>query len=129
MDKDGILHEISQNADWQPRPRQKAVLDAAKQPGVKRTITAICKEARVTPRTFYNWLGNESGFRDAWNEIWVTSIDDHMPSVVAAQVGRALDGSTRAAEYLTTLSGKMIRKVDIAGGNQIVVVGIDLSRL
>ena len=61
---------MSENvAEWKPKPKQRKVLEAAMKPGINRTITAVCEEATVTPRTFYRWLDIPE-FREAWNDVW-----------------------------------------------------------
>ena len=98
---------------WKPKPKQKKLLEAAQTPGLKRTISAICEEAGIVTKTFYNWLEKDEGFRDAWLSVWEWQIDRYMPSVVAAQVKKAQGGSTQAARYLSDVSGKMVKKVDL----------------
>jgi len=93
---------------WKPTPKQNKLLQAAQTPGNKYTITAMCEKAGITRDTFYRWRKEDDNFRDAWNEIWYWSIEQHMPSIVAAQVEKAMSGDTHAANYLTNLSAKMI---------------------
>ena len=103
---------------WYPKPKQKRFLEAATTPGVGRTITAMCQEAHIVPKTYYNWLEKDEGFRDAWMKLWEFQIDRYLPSVVAAQIHKAQDGHTGAARFLGDLSGKMSRKVDVTSGGQ-----------
>ncbi len=98
---------------WKPKPKQKKLLEAAQTPGLKRTISAICKEAGIVAKTFYNWLEKDEDFRNAWHSVWEWQIDRYMPSVVSAQVKKAQDGSTQAARYLSDVSGKMVKKLDV----------------
>ena len=111
---------------WKPKPKQKKVLEAAQKPDFNRTITAICEEAEIQRQTFYTWIKKDEDFRKAWNEVWKWGIDRYMPGMVAAQVKKALQGDTYAVKYLSELSGRMIRNVDITSeGKRIFKVSID----
>lgn len=110
---------------WIPTPKQRAMLDAAKSPGLNRTIVSIAEQANIAPKTFYSWIKHDPDFRAAWNDIWAVSIDDNMPGIVAAQMDKALAGSTRAADYLTNLAGKMIKRVDVTTGGE-PIIGIEI---
>ena len=107
---------------WKPRGKKKKLLEVAQIPGLNRTLTALCKEAGVSRTSFYNWVEKDEDFRSAWNTVWELAIDKYMPSVVAAQVKEAQDGSTPAAKYLSELSGKMKREIDVNLGGDITVV-------
>ena len=111
--------------EWSPTPKQRAVLEAAMTPGVDRTITAICEEAGIVRKTLYNWFKKDADFVNAWNTVWETAIYRYMPSVVAGQHKKALQGNTAAARFIAELGGKMIRKVDITSdGEKIRFVGV-----
>lgn len=111
------------NPDWKPKPSQKRMLKAATTPGIKRTITAMCDEARIGRNTFYRWLEKDADFKHAWDTIWYIAIDQYMPSIVAGQIDKAIkERDTQAAKYLADLSGKMIKKVDhTSGGDKIKI--------
>ena len=111
---------------WTPTPKQKAVFEAAQSPD-NRTITAICKRAKVDRKTLWRWWEGDEEFRKAWNDLWKFQIDRHMNPMVAGQVKKALAGNTRAFEAVVTLGGKMVRKVDVTSAGE-PLKGIDEER-
>lgn len=112
---------------WHPKPKQRKVLEAALTPEYNRTITAICEEAGIKRQTFYNWIKKDEKFREAWNKVWEWSIDRYMPGMVSAQVKKALTGDTAAAKYLSELSGRMVKNVDIKSGGEIIKAYVGIS--
>ena len=102
--------------EWKPKPKQKKVLEAAMTPGLNRTITAICKEAEVSTRSFYNWLGKDEDFKEAWNTVWEWQIDRYMPSIVSAQVKEAQDGVRMLAK--DKLEGATEYAIQLAEGTE-----------
>ncbi len=50
-----------------------------------------------------------------------------MPGMVAAQVKKALQGDTQAVKYLSELSGRMVRNVDIKSGGEILKAYVGIS--
>jgi len=102
-------------------PKQRKVLDVAVIPGLKKTITAICEEAKTSRKSFYRWYRTSKTFRKAWDELWDFQINQYLPSVVAAQIDRALKGYTPAARLLFEISGRMKPKVDGPENVEIVV--------
>jgi hypothetical protein len=112
---------------WKPRPKQKKLLEAAQVPELNRTVTAICDEAGIKRNTFYTWIKKDEDFRNAWNEVWEWAIDRHMPSVVAAQLKKAQGGDTYAARYLSDLSGRMIRNIDVKSGGEVLKAYVGIS--
>ena len=112
------MYKNRKDGEWYPKPKQKRLLEAAITPGVDKTITAMCKEAHVAVKSYYNWYSKDEGFRKAWQKIWEVGIDRYMPSIVAAQVKKAHDGSTLAARFLADLSGRMQKKIDVTSGGQ-----------
>lgn len=91
--------------DWKPKPRQLAVMECAKQAGLKRNIEAITTEAGVPKRTFYNWLRDDPCFVRAWEAVWRESVTRHLPGVVSAMIHAAQEGDTRAAKIVLDISG------------------------
>lgn len=104
---------------WIPRPQQAKVLEAALEaPGGKgRTILETCKEAGVPPRTFYNWMRDDPGFKAAWNQLHRQALSRCLPGVAAAQIHKALEGDTRAAELVFKAAGQLSSKVELAGAH------------
>ena len=70
----------------------------------------MAEKAKIRTNTFYTWLKKDEDFKNAWNEVWYWAIDRYMPSVVAAQLKKAQGGDTKAARYLSDLSGKMVQR-------------------
>lgn len=94
---------------WMPTPKQAAVLEAAQEAGLNRTITAICDTAGVTRKSFYQWLKDED-FQTAWRSVWQDALGRHLPGVVAAQVAKALEGDTPAARLVADLAGVTLNR-------------------
>jgi hypothetical protein len=99
--------------EWRPRPKQRAVLDAAMEVGTERTIVAVCREAQVDRKTFYRWLDIDPGFKAAWEEVWHGSIRRHLPGVISAMVDRAQSGDVQAARLLADIYGLTKQKIEI----------------
>ena len=129
-DGKGRVIDVAQTGtEWKPNRRQKKVLDAAQEAGVNRTITKVCEEAGVPRRTFYNWLTNE-GFARAWDEVWRRAIVRHMPSIVAAMLGKAGKGDVSAARLLADMAGILKQQVDITtGGEKLAAVTVYLPEM
>ena len=51
--------------DWIPNPKQSAVLEAAQEAGLNRSISAICEVAGVDRKSFYNWMKKDDEFKAA----------------------------------------------------------------
>lgn len=98
--------------EWHPTPKQAAVLEAAQEAGLNRSIVALCEAAHVDRKSFYRWLKDVPEFKAAWEEIWTHSIRRHLPGIVAAQVAKALDGDTPAARLLADLAGVLTTRMD-----------------
>ncbi len=97
---------MPQNAtDWTPTPKQAAVLEAAQEAGLNRSISAICEAAAVDRKSFYRWLKADPDFKSAWEELWQGSIRRQMNGVVAAMIARALVGDVPAARLVADLAG------------------------
>lgn len=122
-----IYTKLHKMTDWKPKPKQKKLLEAAQTPGLNRTIFAMCKEAGIVTKTFYNWYEKDEDFKKAWLSVWEWQIDKYMPSVVAAQVKEAQGGSTQAARYLSDVSGKMVKRVDLTGKIEILKGYVNVS--
>ena len=90
--------------------KQRDVINTAMEPGIERTITAVCDAARVSRDTFYRWLRDSPEFRDAWENAWHGAIRRHLPGVVAAMIDRALAGDVKAARLVADLAGVITRE-------------------
>jgi len=106
---------------WKPRPTQRRVLEAAQAAGVNRTITAVCEEAKISRRAFYNWLDKDPDFADAWDNVWRRSITRHYPSIIAAQIQKARAGDTAAARLVTEIGGNIKQVVKNEGKVEVLV--------
>ena len=100
---------------WRPKPKQRAVLEAAQKAGIDRSITAVCEDAGVPRTTFYRWLDNDAGFGAAWNGVWHGAIERHMPTIVSAMIMKARKGDTAAARLIAELAGVMKQVVEHQG--------------
>ena len=108
---------------WTPTPKQAGVLEAAKEAGLKRTITAITEAGGVSRKTFYRWIDDDPGFADAWYSIWRGAIERHLPGAIAALVHQAQSGDVAAIRLMCDLAGVLIRRSEVAGdqGGPVVV--------
>jgi len=97
---------------WTPTPKQAAVLEAAQEAGLNRSIAAICAAAGVDRRGFYRWLEKDPHFKAAWEDIWRSAIRRHLPGVVAAMIAKAQDGDVPAARLIADLAGVMRQRVE-----------------
>lgn len=100
--------------DWRPTPKQRAVLEAATEAGIRRSITAVCNEAGVSRDAFYKWLRDEN-FQRAWDDVWHGAIRRHLPGVVAATIERAQSGDVAAARLIAELAGVFKQKHEHSG--------------
>ncbi len=100
--------------DWIPNPKQSAVLEAAQEAGLNRSISAICEVAGVDRKSFYNWMKKDDEFKAAWEDIWIHSVRRHMPGVVAAVIAKAQDGDVPAARLIADLAGVTRQRIDAA---------------
>ncbi len=91
--------------EWTPTLKQAALLEAAQEAGLNRSITLMCTAAGVDRTSFYRWLRNDPEFAAAWRSVWRDAIGRHLPGVVAAQLAKALDGDTSAARLVADLAG------------------------
>ena len=99
--------------NWTPTPKQAAVLEAAQEAGMGRSISTICETAGVDRSQFYRWMRKDPQFAAAWRTIWHDAIGHHLPGIVAAQVSKALDGDTPAARLLADLAGVLTTRMDV----------------
>lgn len=113
----------AQKGTWLPSKQQAAVLQAAMETGINRTIQAVCKSAHVPRRTFYNWLDDDPDFARAWEYAWKGSIKRHSNSVFSAIAKKAQAGDINAAKLFFDLSGENKQRHVLEGGLEIAVKG------
>ena len=104
-----------EGAPWRPTSQQKAVIEAAGECGLKRTISAVCEEGGVSRFTFYHWLKHDPDFAAVWDKVWYGQVRVHLPGVVAAQIVKAYEGDTAAARLVVDLSGVIKQKLEHSG--------------
>ena len=98
--------------NWVPTPKQAAVLEAAQEAGLNRSISAICESAGVDRTGFYRWLHKDPQFAAAWEDVWHGTIKRHLPGVVAAVIAKAQDGDIPAARLVADLAGVLMTRMD-----------------
>lgn len=100
------------------------------QPGIRRTIEAICQEAGVSRASYYRYL-DDAEFREAWEAAWRGSIRRHLPGVVAAMIERALSGDVKAARLVADMAGAITRQshvsIDVAVRREVERVAAELG--
>lgn len=109
-------------SEWVPTEAQAAVLEAAQEPGFRRTKTAIADQAGVPRTTLHRWLKDDPDFRRAYEDIWRVALKSHMPAIIAAQVEKALEGDTRATEFLAKIAGILKDQLELTGKRGGVVI-------
>lgn len=92
--------------EWTPTDKQLLVLEAAREVGLQRSISAVAIEAGVNRVTIYKWLRDDPEFKAAWGEIPQKLLSNHLPGIYAALVRKALDGDVQAAKLALEVSGK-----------------------
>lgn len=111
--------------------RQRHVVDNAMEPGIRRSIAAVCEAAGVSRDTFYRWLRDDAEFREAWEAAWRGSIRRHLPGVVAAMIERALSGDVKAARLVADMAGVITRQahvsIDVAVRREVERVAAELG--
>jgi len=121
---------MSQNSsDWTPTPKQAAVLEAAQEAGLNRSISMICEAADVDRRGFYRWLEKDAAFKTAWEDIWRGTIKRHLPGVISAVVAKAQDGDIPAARLFADLAGILTTRVEANVQSKVAVDRSDTKAL
>jgi hypothetical protein len=111
--------------DWKPTGKQRAMLEAGAEAGLNRSIKAVCESAGVSRPTFYRWLDHDPDFKTAWEGVWRGAVKRHLPGVVMAQIHRALEGDTRAAEFVAKMAGEWIEKKELTGKDGEPLLGFE----
>lgn len=103
--------------DWRPTTKQRSLLNAASETGLRRSITAVCDESGVSRDSFYRWLRDDASFASAWEEIWHTAIKRELPGVVMAMIERAQSGDVSAGRLIADIAGVIKLKHEVSGAN------------
>jgi hypothetical protein len=108
--------DVPQNpTSWVPTPKQADLLKAAAEPGLKRSIAAICRSARVDRSSFYAWMNGDPGFKAAWSKLWEDMLATHFNAVTAAMLKKAQDGSIGAGRLIAEMKGVLTKRVEVSG--------------
>lgn len=101
--------------------KQRLLIEAALEAGLKRNITALCAEAGIGRVSFYRWMNDDPAFRDAWNGLWRGIVSRHFPTAVAALVEKAQRGDVPASRLMAELLGVLKQQVETTGAQRIEV--------
>lgn len=129
MSKGGVVVVGQKTTDWRPTAKQLDLLIAARKPGLKRSITAICDEAGVHRTRFYDWMRDDPDFKDAWVKIWQDMLDLHTGGLMAAMIQKGLAGNVGAARLVLEIKGLIKKRVEVTGNEGGPVQTLDLSKL
>ena len=91
-------------SDWQPTPKEAALLEAAGKIGLNRGVTAICEEAETSRETYYQ-AQKKLGFRRAWADVARQVMESGSPGVSAAVTQKAIGGDMTAARLHLQATG------------------------
>lgn len=101
--------------------KQRLLIEAALESGLKRNITTLCAEAGVHRSQFYRWMESDDAFRDAWESLWRRMLNRHFPTAVAAIVERAQRGDVPASRLMAELLGVLKQQVEQSGTQRIEI--------
>ena len=102
---------------WKPTIRQLELLElAAQEPGLRRSISALCKKLALPRRTFYHWL-EDPNFKQRWNTLHREMIAQHLPSVTSALIFQAQQGAISAARLIYEVAGELKTRLEVTGEN------------
>ncbi len=116
---DSVSNPVSNSvSNWEPTPKQSALLAAAGKIGLGLTITAVCKKAGVSRERFYQSM-KQPGFVARWNELARQIVQTAVPGAASAMGQKAADGDTTAARLIFQ-AGKLIGSgMDVHIGDRI----------
>ena len=103
------------NRNWTPTKEQAKLMEVALEAGLRCSLSAICKKASVSRRTFYNWLRDDLMFREAWNRLYQDAVSQHLPGVIAAMVFQAQRGNVSASRLIAEIAGVMRTRMEVSG--------------
>lgn len=123
----GLIEELVPG--WIPTPDQAAVFEAAMEPGLGKSLKAICKAAGVAIQKYHSWMRRDPEFSYCWEKLWKRSLDIHLPSVIAAMVCEAQAGNVGAARLIFELVGLVGNAKGWSGSKPQIAMNVDLSNL
>lgn len=101
----GRQNLTSEAVGWKPTDKQLAVLNAAAEVGLLRSISTVAMEAGVSRQAIHGWLNDDPGFKQAWEDIPKTMIGNHMPGVFAALLRKCEMGDVPAIKLACEITG------------------------
>lgn len=101
--------------------KQRLLIEAALEGGLKRNITTLCAEAGVSRSQFYRWMESDDAFRNAWESLWRGIVSRHFPTAVAALVEKAQRGDVSASRLMAELLGVLKQQVETTGAQRIEI--------
>ncbi len=106
------------------KPKQRKLAEMLCDPDNDMTITAICKELKVSRQTFYNWQKNMSF--NGYVEFLIDSFtDSELPRAWKKLVKRAVvDGNIEALKLFFSMKDKYREQIDVKG-NVVFIGGED----
>lgn len=103
------------------KPKQRVLIEAALDAGLKRNITALCAEAGIGRVSFYRWMNDDPVFRETWNGLWRDIVSRHFPTAIAAVSEKAQRGDVSASRLMAELLGVLKQQVETTGAQRIQV--------
>ncbi len=94
--------------EWTPTDKQLLVLEAAREIGLQRSISAVAVETGVSRQTIHKWFREDADFKAAWEDIPQKLLSNHLPGVYAALIRKAIDGDVQAIKLALEVTGKYI---------------------
>lgn len=101
--------------------KQRLLIEAALESGLKRNITALCAEAGVGRVSFYRWMNDDSVFRETWHGLWRDIASRHFPTAIAAVSEKAQRGDVSASRLMAELLGVLKQQVEQSGTQRIEI--------
>ncbi len=106
------------------KPKQRKLAEMLCDPDNDMTITAICKELKVSRQTFYNWQKNMSF--NGYVEFLIDSFtDSELPRAWKTLIKRAVvDGNIEALKLFFSMKDKYKEELNVKG-NVVFIGGED----
>jgi hypothetical protein len=86
-----ILAAPQNDTDFTPTPKMRALLDAAIDPAVPPTVSAMCRVARIERKSWYRWR-ELPGFLDWFNDACANAYDALRSALVKVGYQKAIEG-------------------------------------
>lgn len=102
---------LQNETEWTPTEKQLLVLEAAREIGLQRSISAVAVETGVSRQTIYKWFKDCPEFKAAWDDIPHKLLSNHLPGVYAALIRKAIDGDVQAIKLALEVTGKYVPAV------------------